>query len=256
MSSRILLVEDEPGVALVVSDLLRADGHLVEHASNGVSGLRRATEGTFDLLVLDVMLPGIGGFEICHAVREAGFDGAILMLTAKGQVPDRVHGLRTGADDYLVKPFDPDEFAARVGALLRRVHKEDLTPVTKIQFGNVTADFSRATFTKNGKPISLAAKGPNFCAASSIIAARCSRAEISSSRFGPSNRTSPSAPWTCISPGCARSSKTNPIRPSTSSPLAAKATASADRIALTCGVSRLHFARVRIAIRPLKFAYS
>jgi two-component system alkaline phosphatase synthesis response regulator PhoP len=158
MSSRILLVEDEPGVALVVSDLLRADGHLVEHASNGVSGLRRATEGNFDLLVLDVMLPGVGGFEICHAVREAGFDGAILMLTAKGQVPDRVHGLRTGADDYLVKPFDPDELAARVSALLRRVHKEDLTPVTKIQFGNVTADFSRAAFTKNGKPVSLAAK--------------------------------------------------------------------------------------------------
>jgi two-component system alkaline phosphatase synthesis response regulator PhoP len=158
MNSRILLVEDEPGVALVVADLLRSEGHLVEHAADGKRGMRLATEGNFDLLVLDVMLPGLGGFEICHAAREQGFDGAILMLTAKGQVPDRVRGLRTGADDYLVKPFDPDELVARVGALLRRVHKEDLTPVIKVQFGNVKADFSRAEFLKNGKPVSLAAK--------------------------------------------------------------------------------------------------
>lgn len=158
MNSHILLVEDEPGVALVVADLLHSEGHAVETAADGQTGLRRATEGKFDLLILDVMLPGLGGFEICHAVRERGFDGAILMLTAKGQVPDRVHGLRTGADDYLVKPFDPDELVARVGALLRRIHKEDLTPVTKFQFGNVTADFSRGEFVKNGKPVSLAAK--------------------------------------------------------------------------------------------------
>src|SRR5882724_5229694 len=108
MSSRLLLVEDEPGVALVVADLLRAEGYAVETAADGKNGLRLATEQKFDLLILDVMLPGLGGFEICHAVRELGFDGAILMLTAKGQIPDRVQGLRTGADDYLVKPFDPD----------------------------------------------------------------------------------------------------------------------------------------------------
>lgn len=152
------MVEDEPGVTLVVSDLLRAEGHVVETAADGKIGLRQATEGNFDLLILDVMLPGLGGFEICHAVRERGFDGAILMLTAKGQIPDRVQGLRTGADDYLIKPFDPDELVARVEALLRRVHKEGLTPVIKFQFGNVTADFSRGEFVKNGKPVSLAAK--------------------------------------------------------------------------------------------------
>ena len=114
MKSRILLVEDEAGVALVVSDLLRAEGHSVETASDGKSGLRQAMEAKFDLLILDVMLPGLNGFDLCHAIRERGFDGAILMLTAKGQIPDRVHGLRTGADDYLVKPFDPDELLARV----------------------------------------------------------------------------------------------------------------------------------------------
>ena len=91
-------------------------------------------------------------------MRERGFDGGILMLTAKGQIPDRVQGLRTGADDYLVKPFDPDELLARVSALLRRIHKEQLTPVMRIEFGRVTADFAKGEFTKDGNPVSLAAK--------------------------------------------------------------------------------------------------
>jgi two-component system alkaline phosphatase synthesis response regulator PhoP len=158
MNSRILIVEDEPGILLVIADLLRAEHYEVETATEGKAGLRCATDQKFDLLILDVMLPGLNGFEICHAVREQGFDGAILMLTAKGQIADRVHGLQTGADDYLVKPFNPDELVARVKALLRRVHKEGLTPVVKFQFGNITADFSEAQFNKNGKSVSLAAK--------------------------------------------------------------------------------------------------
>src|SRR5437870_13521441 len=106
----------------------------------------------------DVMRPRPPGSGICHAARQHGFAGAILMLTARGQVRDRVRGLRTGADDYLVKPFNPDELVARVGALLRRVHKEQLTPVMRLEFGNVIADFSRAEFLKNGKPFSLTTK--------------------------------------------------------------------------------------------------
>ena len=158
MSARILLVEDEAGVVLVVSDLLRAEGHTVETARDGKSGLRRATEESFDLLILDWMLPGGSGIDICHAAREHGFDGAILMLTAKGQVRDRVAGLAKGADDYLVKPFDPDELVARVNALLRRVHKQQLTPVMRIAFGHVTADFARGEFARNGATIALTAK--------------------------------------------------------------------------------------------------
>ena len=158
MSSRILFVEDEPGLVLVVSDLLKAQGHNVESIRDGTQGLRRATEDAFDLLILDVMLPGSDGFAICHAAREHGFDGAILMLTARGQVSDRVEGLRTGADDYLVKPFDPEELVARVSALLRRVHKERLTPVMRISFGSIAADFSQLQFTRNGTAIHLAAK--------------------------------------------------------------------------------------------------
>jgi DNA-binding response OmpR family regulator len=158
MSARILLVEDEVGVAIVVSDMLRAEGHQVEAVNEGNAGLRCATSSKFDLLILDVMLPGMNGFEICHAARERGFDGAILMLTARGQIPDRVQGLKTGADDYLVKPFDPDELLARVGALLRRVNKEQLTPVMHIEFGDVSADFAKMEFHKAGVPVSLAAK--------------------------------------------------------------------------------------------------
>jgi two-component system alkaline phosphatase synthesis response regulator PhoP len=158
MNSRILLVEDEAGVALIVSDLLRANGHHVEHAGDGDLGLRRANEERFDLLILDVMLPGKSGFEICHAVRERGFDGAILMLTARGQVRDRVDGLRTGADDYLIKPYDPDELVARVAALLRRVHKQELTPVMRVEFGKIVADFSTMEFFRGKKSLSLTAK--------------------------------------------------------------------------------------------------
>ncbi len=158
MSARILLVEDEAGVALVVADLLRAEGHDVEVAREGKSGLRRALEDKFDMLILDVMLPNLNGMDLCYAVRERGFDGGIVMLTAKGQIPDRVQGLKFGADDYLVKPFDPDELLARVSALLRRVNKEQLTPVMRIEFGDVVADFARMEFTKGDLSVSLAAK--------------------------------------------------------------------------------------------------
>jgi two-component system, OmpR family, alkaline phosphatase synthesis response regulator PhoP len=158
MSARILLIEDEPGVVLVVSDLLRSEGHIVETARDGVTGLRLATEESFNLLILDVMLPGANGFEICQAARDRGFDGAILMLTARGQVRDRVKGLSTGADDYLVKPFDPEELLARVSALLRRVHKEQLTSMVRFEFGKVTVDFARAEVHKSGVLVSLAAK--------------------------------------------------------------------------------------------------
>ena len=158
MNSRILFVEDDPGIVLIVSDLLLAEGHVVETADDGDLGLERALEGHFDLLILDVMLPGKSGFEFCHTVRERGFDGAILMLTARGQVRDRVDGLRTGADDYLIKPFDSDELLARVAALLRRVHKEQLTPVMRVEFGKIIADFSTREFFKNKKPLSLSAK--------------------------------------------------------------------------------------------------
>ena len=150
MTSRILLVEDSPDVQLSVADLLRGYGHDVVAAGDGDEGLRLANEQQFDLMILDVMLPGIDGFDLCTAVREGGFDGAILMLTARSRVDDRVEGLRAGADDYLVKPFDPRELLARVSALLRRLGKTPLTPVLKYQFGEVAVDFERRQVSRAG----------------------------------------------------------------------------------------------------------
>ena len=158
MTARTLLVEDAPDVQLIVADLLRGQGLEVVVSSDGAEALRVANEQSFDLMILDVMLPGMDGFDLCRVVRERGFDGAILMLTARAQVDDRVEGLSTGADDYLVKPFDSKELVARVSALLRRVGKIPLTPVLKYKFGDVAVDFDRREVFRAGIPVSLAAK--------------------------------------------------------------------------------------------------
>lgn len=158
MSSRILLVEDEPGLVLTVSDLLANEGYDVDTAQDGDSGLLMATSNPYDLIVLDVMLPKRNGFDVCRDLRQRGYDTAVLMLTAKTQVVDRVVGLKLGADDYLAKPFDPAELLARVEALLRRVKKEGRTPVQSFEFEQVHVDFESGEVTRDGQPLSLAAK--------------------------------------------------------------------------------------------------
>ena len=158
MSSRILLVEDEPGLVLTLSDLLAGEGYAVEAARDGQAGLARAASEPFDLVILDVMLPGKNGFEVCRELRRQGKDVGILMLTAKTQVVDRVVGLKLGADDYLVKPFEPPELLARIEAVLRRAKKENLPRVARFSFGGVEADFEQGRVSKNGIPISLPGK--------------------------------------------------------------------------------------------------
>jgi two-component system alkaline phosphatase synthesis response regulator PhoP len=158
MTARILLVEDAPDVQLIVTDLLLGHGHQVIVSGDGHEALRLAAEQQFDLMILDVMLPGKSGFEICRAARERGFDAGILMLTARAQVDDRVEGLSTGADDYLIKPFDSKELLARVSALLRRQGKSPLTPVLQFQFGDVMVDFERRTVSRAGARVNLATK--------------------------------------------------------------------------------------------------
>lgn len=158
MSSRILLVEDEPGLVITISDLLANEGHFVEAASDGPQGLVRAATETFDLIVLDVMLPGKSGFDVCRELRQRGVDTAILMLTARSQVVDRVVGLRLGADDYLAKPFDPAELIARVEALLRRVRREGLPQVASFRFGDVEIDFEAGDVRRKGAAVPLASK--------------------------------------------------------------------------------------------------
>src|SRR5580692_26438 len=158
MSWRILIVEDEPGLVLTISDLLTAEGYEVSTAADGPAGLAMASEQQFALIILDVMLPKKTGFDVCRELRQKGVDSAILMLTAKTQVVNRVVGLKLGADDYLAKPFDPTELLARIEALLRRIRKANRIPVRTFQFADIEIDFERTAVLKAGKPLNLAAK--------------------------------------------------------------------------------------------------
>lgn len=158
MNSRILLVEDEPGLVLTVSDLLMNEGYDVDSAMDGEAGLLKATTEQYDLIILDVMMPKRNGLDVCRDLRQRGYDTAILMLTAKTQVHDRVVGLKLGADDYLNKPFDPSELLARVEALLRRVKKEGRTQVRTFEFDDVQVDFESGQVTRAGVPVPMAAK--------------------------------------------------------------------------------------------------
>src|SRR5438270_2001919 len=120
MANKILLIEDDSGITMALTDLLNAEDYRVETAADGLTGLARASEGNFDVIILDVMLPGKSGFDVCRDLRQRGITTPILMLTARGQVIDKVLGLKLGADDYLTKPFEPLELLARLEALLRR----------------------------------------------------------------------------------------------------------------------------------------
>ena len=160
--SRLLLVEDEPGLVMTLTDRLIAEGHDVETATDAPSGLELASTGSFDAILLDVMLPGGNGMDICRTLRQRGLQTPILMLTAKGQVVDRVVGLKLGADDYLVKPFEMAELLARVEALLRRAASA-ATPASApagetYRFGDVNVDFRKAEVTKGGQPLELSAR--------------------------------------------------------------------------------------------------
>jgi two-component system alkaline phosphatase synthesis response regulator PhoP len=158
MSARILLIEDEPGLVLTLSDLLSAEGYEVDTATDGLKGLEKALGRRFDLIVLDVMLPGKSGFDVCRELRQKGADVAILMLTAKTQVIDRVVGLKLGADDYLTKPFDPSELLARVEARLRRLRTEASSTEGRVRFGQIEVDFEKAEVIKQGTRLNLAGR--------------------------------------------------------------------------------------------------
>jgi two-component system, OmpR family, alkaline phosphatase synthesis response regulator PhoP len=160
---RVLLVEDEPGLQLTLSDRLAGEGYDVETAGDGELGLARALTGAFDLIVLDVMLPKRDGFDVCRAIRQRGMTTPILMLTARGQVVDRVVGLKLGADDYLVKPFEAMELLARIEALLRRAGNGAAPPsgtpgATRFEFDDVTVDTRKAEVVKGGVAVDLSAK--------------------------------------------------------------------------------------------------
>jgi two-component system, OmpR family, alkaline phosphatase synthesis response regulator PhoP len=154
---RILLVEDEPGLRLRLSGRLAGEGHLVEQAGDGETGLARALTESFDLVVMDVLLPERSGFDVCRELRRRGVETPVIMLGARGQVEERVICLRLGADDYLVKPFAMLELLARVEARLRR-GTPARDPAQAYRFGDIDVDFRKAEVRRAGQPVSLSAK--------------------------------------------------------------------------------------------------
>ncbi len=151
---RILLVEDEAAFALGVSDRLRAESYEVEWAQSGPAGFTAAAGRPFDLILLDIMLPGKNGFDICRDLRQEGVHTPILMLTARGEVVDRVLGLKLGADDYVQKNCDPMELMARIEALLRRT-AETAVQGCRAQFGDVRVNLARHELLRAGQRVEL-----------------------------------------------------------------------------------------------------
>jgi two-component system alkaline phosphatase synthesis response regulator PhoP len=159
MNKRILLIEDEPGLVLTLTDRLTSEGYRIEAATDGETGLDWAANAPFDLILLDVMLPGMNGFDVCRDLRQQGVAIPILMLTARGQVTDKVVGLKLGADDYLTKPFEMIELLARIEALLRRAPGASSRQAPETyRFGDVYIDFRRAEVERDNTPVDLSAK--------------------------------------------------------------------------------------------------
>ena len=155
MRRRILLIEDEPGLRRTVKDLLASTGYTVETNADGAEGQAQAERDTFDLIVLDVMLPSRSGFDIARNLRKNSVQTPILMLTARTELNNKVQGLKAGADDYLTKPFEAPELLARVEALLRRSASGARKKLKSFEFHGVQVDFVRANLSRNGENIPL-----------------------------------------------------------------------------------------------------
>ena len=152
---RILLVEDEKAIRDAVAAYLEREGYWLSQAADGQEALEEFSKHHFDLVVLDLMLPRVSGERVCRAIRDTS-DCPIIMLTAKGEVEDRIIGLELGADDYLVKPFSPRELVARVRALLRRTTAGEMQREV-MEFGDLTIDMSGHKVLVSGKEVDLTA---------------------------------------------------------------------------------------------------
>ena len=165
---RVLVIEDEPGLVMALTQRFSSEGYEVETASDGEQGIALALSEAFDVIVLDLMLPRRNGFDVCRDLRQRGINTPIIMLTARGQVVDRVVGLKLGADDYLTKPFAMMELLARIEALLRRsASSSTLSEGGRssarrssevFQFGSVRVDFRRTLVTRGNKAVNVSAR--------------------------------------------------------------------------------------------------
>src|SRR5216684_6691882 len=157
MANKILLIEDDSGITMALTDLLNAEDYRVETAADGLTGLAAARQGNFDVIILDVMLPGKNGFDVCRDLRQRSITTPILLLTARGQVIDKVLGLKLGADDYVIKNCDAMELLARVEALLRRARGTAGGTYRSFEFGDIRVDFERNQVIRNGLSVILSA---------------------------------------------------------------------------------------------------
>lgn len=156
---RILLVEDEEGLVMTIQDRLVEESYSVDTATDGEKGFVKAVSGRYDVIILDLMLPKKDGLDICRDLRNKGVHTPIIMLTAKGQVVDKVLGLKLGANDYMQKPFEMMELLARIEVQLRKIssaQKQDIEGAT--DFGVVTVNFKKGEIIKDGTPVILSAK--------------------------------------------------------------------------------------------------
>jgi two-component system, OmpR family, alkaline phosphatase synthesis response regulator PhoP len=158
MAAKILIVEDEAGLVTTLRDRLRKQGYGVSVARDGESALEMAARQPFDLILLDLMLPGQSGLDVCEKLRKAGSSTPILMLTARRQTRDKVAGLKAGGDDYLTKPFHMTELLARIEALLRRPANLRAAASAHYQFGKIEIDVRRTEVSRGGKLVPLSAK--------------------------------------------------------------------------------------------------
>ncbi len=154
---RVLLIEDEPGLVLTLTDRLRSEEYDVAVATDGPSGLALAARESWDVILLDVMLPGKGGFDVCRDLRQQGVAAPIIMLTARGHIVDKVLGLKLGADDYLTKPFDMLELLARIEVQLRR-SAASTSDALHQRFGDIVVDTRKAEVTRDGQVLDLSAR--------------------------------------------------------------------------------------------------
>jgi DNA-binding response OmpR family regulator len=155
MSRTVLFVEDDAAFAVGMIDRLRSEGYDVEWAQTGPAGYEMALARAFDLIVLDIMLPGKNGFDICRDLRREGVTAPVLMLTSRGEVVDRVVGLKLGADDYVQKNCEPVELMARIEALLRRAGGAAAVSAERAEFGDLRVDLRGHVVTRAGKPVTL-----------------------------------------------------------------------------------------------------
>lgn len=159
MNERVLLIEDENTLSLLLRERLEREGYSVTVCNDGEQGLTQALGGAFDLLLLDIKLPGRNGFDVCRELRRHSMNVPVLMLTARGDVNDRVLGLKTGADDYLVKPFEVAELLARMEALLRRANNSPPQLVDSLFcYGSVVVDLRKEEVLRDGSPVELTAR--------------------------------------------------------------------------------------------------